>query len=54
MLKDQFIQKKKKKKKKKSTHPQAIQDVDEFVLTDLRKFSITCSPMDRQQWMGSP
>ncbi len=37
------------------THPQAIQDIDEFVSSsDLEiQHSITCSPMDALQWMGA-
>ncbi len=40
----------------KLTHRQAIQDVDEFcffIEIYLKKFSITCSPMDSLQWMGA-
>ncbi len=41
----------------KCTHPQAIQDVDEFFIffirTDLEKCIIACSSMDPLQWMGA-
>ncbi len=41
----------------KCTHPQAIQDVDEFffffIRTDLEKCIIACSSMDPLQWMGA-
>ncbi len=45
----------------KCIYPYDIQDVDEFVSLDLKKFSgelklenhITCSPMDPLQWMGA-
>ncbi len=45
--------KNKNKKCWKCTHPEAIQDVDEFVSTNLEKHSITCSPVDPLQWMGA-
>ncbi len=38
---------------KESSHPQAIQDVDEFVSSSELIWRITCSPMDPLQWMGA-
>ncbi len=39
----------------KCPHPQAIQDLDEFILFGNRfgEIAITCSPMDPLQWMGA-